>query len=155
MTPRTLLPVALFALLGLALIGFWWPLPEHAGDAQTERPWALPEQPAPTKTTDMPDSLARFWPGRAPTDGATAQASAADSDSSGKPTDWRLIGIIHQGRAPSALVQDPQQNILTLKPGDRLDATRQVSRLEPTRLFWQGDDGTRGSLPLYPEPAPD
>ena len=142
---------ALIALLSLPLIGYLWPLPETAAPDTAEDRWLWPEA-RPRHELTAPANLATFWPGVKPL-APGAQGNDADSAPSAAQQDWMLIGLINQGGSRSALVKDPEGNILVLKPGDALDEVRAVTTLESTRLYWQDDAGNTGDLPLYPEPA--
>ncbi|GAB3394540.1 hypothetical protein [Azotobacter armeniacus] len=152
---RPLLP-ALVLLPGLSLLGYLWPLPDPLAAPAGDDTWNWPE-PAERRQPALPGELATFWPGKAPADPekATADAEAAAAAGKDKRQAWTLIGVIRQGRRYSALVQDPQRNILSLAPGDALDGQRRVERIEPTRLHWQDADGQTGALSLYPDPLDD
>lgn len=154
MTARQTL-AALALALALPLLGYFWPLPEASPPGDAEDRWTWPEPSAANRHHELPANLANYWPGQKPTSSTAADALAADSKGQAARTDWTLIGIIRQGNSLSALVQDPQRNILTLQPGDPLDEQRRVSDLEPTRLHWHDDEGRTGELPLYPAPAPE
>jgi len=149
----TLVAVAL--ALGLALLGYLWPQPTPDALQGADERWAWPEAASETSRSDLPERLGNYWPGKKPTNSTEADTAAADSQSGTRRHDWSLIGVIRQGNSLSALVQDPQQNILTLKPGDPLDEQRTVSELKPTALLWRDEEGGTGQLPLYPEPAAD
>jgi hypothetical protein len=136
------------------LLGYLWPLPNPPTETTDQQAWVWPSAPQPAAATAAPSKLSTYWPG---TD-ASNEADNSATDQSQKSTvthTWRLIGIIRQGKSLSALVQDPKQNIVTLKPGDHLGEARRVSRLEPTRLHWQDNDGRTGALLLYPDPTPE
>lgn len=148
-----LLLASLAAALGLVLLGYLWPQPDTEPLADTAERWSWPEAAARPPRADLPQNLATYWPGRKPTSSTEAQAKEVDSKGDLARHDWQLIGVIRQGDSLSALVQDPQQNILTLNQGDRLDEQRRVSELKPTSLLWRDEDGGTGQLPLYPEPA--
>ncbi len=148
-----LILVVLALVLGLPLIGYLWPQPTPDALQHAEERWAWPEAADETPRAELPENLANYWPGKKPTNSTGADALAADSKGQATRRDWTLIGVIRQGNSLSALVQDPQRNILTLRPGDRLDEQRTVSELKPTSLLWRDDEGGTGELPLYPEPA--
>ncbi len=148
-----LLLASLAAALGLVLLGYLWPQPDTEPLADTAERWSWPEAAARPPRADLPQNLATYWPGRKPTSSTAAEAAAADSQREPTRHDWKLIGVIRQGDNLSALVQDPQQNILMLSPGDRLDEQRSVSELKLTSLLWRDDEGGTGELQLYPEPA--
>lgn len=139
--------------LGLVLLGYGWPQPSPEAEGLASENWALPATPPSQPRTEPPTNLATYWPGKKPTGSTTAEAAEADSPREPTHHDWKLIGVIHQGDNLSALVQDPQKNILTLSRGDRLDERRSVSELKSTYLLWRDDDGGTGELQLYPEPA--
>lgn len=152
MNARLILAATALAL-GLALLGYVWPQPSPDAELVVDDNWTLPATTPSEPRTEPPTNLATYWPGKKPTDSATAEAAEADSPREPMHHDWKLIGVIHQGDNLSALVQDPQQNILTLSRGDRLDERRSVSELKSTYLLWRDDDGGTGELQLYPEPA--
>lgn len=139
--------------LGLALLGYVWPQPSPDAELVVDDNWTLPATTPSERQTDLPANLATYWPGRKPTSSTVAEAAAADSQREPTRHDWKLIGVIRQGDNLSALVQDPQRNILMLSPGDRLDEQRSVSELKLTSLRWRDDEGGTGELQLYPEPA--
>lgn len=146
-----LIPLALCLLLGLPALGYLWPLPDPEGVAASEDHWSWPSADE-RKQADIPEKLTTFWPGRAPLSPEEAAAASEAEKARAARHAWSLIGVIRQGRHFNALVQDPQNNILTLNPGDALDEDRKVSTIEPTRLRWQDAAGQTGELPLYPEP---
>lgn len=154
MTARQTL-AALALALGLPLLGYLWPLPAADLPGDAEDRWTWPEPTAATRHSELPANLASYWPGKKPTNSTAADGQTADSQAEAARRDWTLIGIIRQGDSLSALVQDPQRNILTLQPGDSLDQQRRISDLEPTRLHWHDDEGQTGELPLYPVPIPN
>lgn len=147
-----LILVALALVFGLPVIGYLWPQPTPDVLPDANERWAWPEAADQTPRTELPDNLATYWPGKKPTNSAEGDPASADSQRA-KQHDWKLIGVIRQGNSLSALVQDPQQNILTLTPGDRLDEQRRVSELKPTALLWRDDEGGTGQLQLFPEPT--
>jgi len=144
---------ALALMLGLPLIGYFWPQPTPTFLQDGEERWAWPEAAHETPRAELPKNLANYWPGRKPTNSTEADPDSADSQQGAARHDWKLIGVIRQGTSLSALVQDPKQNIVTLRPGDRLDEQRSVSELKPTSLLWRDNEGGTGELQLYPEPA--
>lgn len=140
---------ALALVLGLPLLGYLWPLPEPQQPPADDQAWNWPSDAGEPAPTPAPPRLAGFWPGQRPA--STESAAANEAAAAGAPRAWSLIGVIRQGRQLSALVQDPQGDILTLRPGDALDAQRRVERIEPTRLHWRSATADTGHLPLYPE----
>jgi hypothetical protein len=143
-------PLAILALLlGLPLLGYLWPLPEPKQPLTSDDAWTWPAAAQYKSPTAAPEKLATFWPGKTP---ASPKQAGATETAKGLRHDWRLIGVIRQGRQSSALIQDPEGSILTLKPGDALDPQRRISQIAPTRLRWQDREGKTGELPLYPEP---
>ncbi len=150
MKPRPALLATLALLLGLPLLGYLWPLPAAESLPTDEQSWSWPSDADAPTPTPPPPRLASFWPGQRPA--STESAAANEAATAGAPRAWSLIGVIRQGRQLSALVQDPQGDILTLRPGDALDAQRRVERIEPTRLHWRSATADTGHLPLYPEP---
>lgn len=143
--------VTLALLLGLPLLGYLWPLPTADQPGSTEDRWAWPEPASSDRHGELPQHLATWWPGKKPPSRTAADGQGTDSQAARH--DWTLIGIIRQGNRLSALLQDPQRNILTLGPGDRLDAQRRISELHATSLYWRDDAGATGKLLLYPVPA--
>ena len=154
MTARLTL-AALLLVFGLPLLGYLWPLPQATSGAAATDNWAWPENAAARQPTQVPANLANYWPGKNPAHNNTNDARTAAGDTLSKAIDWQLIGIISQGKSLSALVQDPEGNILKLQAGDSLDPQRRVSVLEATRLHWHDDNGRTGELPLYPASAPE
>lgn len=153
MKPHLMMLAALALVLGLPLVGYLWPQPTLDALKDSEEGWTWPEAASETPRAELPENLANYWPGKKPTNSTEADPASADSQRGATQHDWKLIGVIRQGSSLSALVQDPQQNIVTLRPGDRLDEQRRVSELKPTSLLWRDDEGGTGELPLYPEPA--
>jgi len=147
----TLAAIALAS--ALVLLGYFWPQPSPNDVLAASDDWALPAPLPREPRTELPANLATYWPGRKPTSSTAAATDPADSTPGTTQRDWTLIGIIRQGNSLSALVQDPQRNILTLKTGDRLDEARTVRQLTPTALLWKDAQGGTGELLLYPEPA--
>lgn len=149
MNPRLLAAAALL-LLGLPLLGYFWPLP--AGDAprSDDERWEWPQAMAQSPIASN-QRLTRFWPGKAPATTADDATGASTSTRTAYGA-WQLIGIVRQGDTFSALVLDPDREVVTLAAGDGFDATRSVTALDATHLHWRDDDGSTGSLTLYPEP---
>src|SRR5690606_7673246 len=146
--------IALAALVaGLPLLGYLWPLSLAQPEDATGEAWHWPTAATGERAAPAPATLARFWPGSAPSEAAAAQQATQDASRRQGGT-WALVGTVRQGARLDALVRDPQQNILTLRPGDAIGDERHIIEVAPTRLWWQGRDGAAGELPLYPEPTP-
>lgn len=154
-THRILAALALTLLPGLPLLGYLWPPADAPAPQTAQDPWTWPAAKSAAQPAPPPANLALFWPGAKPAPDTDSASNAAANKQTGAHRDWTLIGLIRQGNSLTALVQDPQQNILTLRPGDRLDQERRVSTLEPTRLHWQDNQGRTGQLQLYPAPTSD
>lgn len=150
---RQLLPVAIALLLGLPLLAYLWPLPTPTPPDSGKESWAWPPTEQAPASAEAPANLGTFWPGKLPEIARQDDKAAAKPHAETHP--WMLVGIIRQSRRFEALVLDPQNNLLTLKPGDALDESRRVIRIDSTRLYWQAADDSRGELLLYPEPNPE
>lgn len=144
------LSLAAALLVGFLMLGYLWPVNQTDFAENSVDQWEWTAGDTHDAVRALPNNLARYWPGKKPL--SSAEQAAASADTTARH-DWMLIGIIHQGGPPSAVVLDPEGKLLTLSIGDRLDEQRQIKALQSTSLIWQDAQGASGALQLYPEPA--
>lgn len=148
--------VLLIPVLALPVMGYLWPQASLQDSASNPPPWNWPETEALSVPAPIPENMALFWPGKTPETAAQGtESNTAQNNKNSTAGRWILLGVIRQGTQLNALLQDPKQNILTLKPGDALDEQRRVSAIHPTRMIWMDNEGKTGALLLYPDPVPE
>lgn len=144
----------LLPLLILPALGYLWPQASLQDSANTPPTWSWPKAEPERNATPLPNNMDLFWPSNTPSsDSQNTDTATAQSDNKSKTGRWSLVGVIRQGTQLNALLQDPKQNILTLKLGDMIDKQRKVNAIHPTQLTWQDNEGKTGVLLLYPNPA--
>lgn len=140
--PKTALGLALTGLLG-ALLGAQTFSPPAAGPAPAAGPeLALPPPPDPAPAQAALASLKQRW-ASAPTDNPRETAPDAAA------TPWRLLGIISDGPARFALIEQAEK-ILRLQPGDPLTADTRITTIAPNGIHTTAD-GEPQFHPLYAE----